>query len=149
MSSYVKHHLGPKLEERKLQQESMLSVSTNIPSKGSHNPGVFSSKEDDSEVPDERNTGDSNKVLNSFKAQNIHHSAFGNRTNYKKHKETQGLFNPSADKPSKHFGKPRNYITNKSHKGTPKKFIDFTTYLNSKKKQTAPHKLSKSAGQKL
>ena len=149
MSSYVKHHLGPKLEERKLQQESMLSISTNIPSKGSHNPGVLPPKEDDSEVPDERNTGDSNRVLKLSKAHKINDPTFGNRSNSKSTKKSKKCLNTSVEKSSKHFGKPRNYVENKSHKGTPKKFIDFTTYLNNKKKQTVPHKLSKSAGQKL
>ena len=53
MSSYVKHHLAPKIE-RKIKQENLNSFSTNLLSKGSNYSLNLAQKEEDSEVPDER-----------------------------------------------------------------------------------------------
>lgn len=144
MSSYVKHHLGPKLEERKLLQESMVTGSTSIPSKGSHHTAVINLKEDDSEVPDERSKTDSNKVHKLSKAHKIDDLRFGNTQKMKNTKKSKKSLNISVEKGSqKRKKKPLNYVEHKSHKGTPKKFIDFTAYLNNKKKNPTSSSLSK------
>lgn len=98
ISSYVKHHLNPKIEEKKQKNESIISISTTIPSKTSNHTVIFSSKEEDGEVPDEGKNDDFNKLRLFFKGHKISDSNFGHPLTTKNMKTSKKSLNRSIDK---------------------------------------------------
>lgn len=71
MGSYVKHHLKPKLEEKKLLHQ---RIQDNI-----DKTKLLSSKEEDVDVPDEGKTDDFKKLRHLFKGHKISEPNFGER----------------------------------------------------------------------
>lgn len=138
LSSYIKHHLNPKIEERRSKHESIVSITASIPSKGSNHTMIYPAKDDEVDVPDERKNDDFNKLRLFFKGHKISDTNFGDPLTTKNIKSCKKSLNISMDKSGKkRHRKPVNYIDNKSYKGTPKKVIDFAAYLSGNKKTSS------------
>lgn len=128
MGSYLKHHLKPKLEERKLVHD---RIQENI------NKTMIINKEDDEMVPDERPKDEFKKLRHLFKGHKISEPNFGDKVKSTISKSSKKSLNHSCEKNSKKKQKKLGVpVDNKSYKGTPKKWIDFTAYLNSSKKNS-------------
>lgn len=132
MSSYVKHHLKPKLKEKEQAKDSMLSTSSAISSKIHQHVPVVSHSNEDSEVPEERGREDFNNLRRLFKGHKISEPHFGDRKNSKGSNMIMKGTHANSEKHSAKKKVARKNISNekKSHKATPQKVIDFTAYLN-------------------
>jgi hypothetical protein len=137
MSSYVKHHLKAKIEERKKAQESMLSVTSTFHSKISQSEHTGKpSRDEDNEVPEERDREDFHNLRRLFKGHKISEPHFGNRKG-SKGKIRSAVKGKEIERVGKKLVKGAKKVGSSdkgSHKSTPQKFIDFTAYLNQKKK---------------
>lgn len=88
IGSYVKHHLKPKLEERKLLHQKLQdNVAT-----------TTVGADDDAPVPDERKKGELKKLRHLFKGHKISEPNFGDRVKTSASKVSQKSLNRSCDK---------------------------------------------------
>ena len=89
MSSYVKHHLRPKLENKKVLQQ---RIQENI------DKTKMLAKEEDIDVPDERNKDEFKMLRQLFKGHKISEPNFGDRINNKNLKGSKKILNHSNEK---------------------------------------------------
>ena len=89
MSSYVKHHLRPKLENKKVLQQ---RIQENI------DKTKMLAKEEDIDVPDERNKDEFKMLRQLFNGHKISEPNFGDRINNKNLKGSKKILNHSNEK---------------------------------------------------